>query len=215
MSLSVLVDQTVRWDGEGAKRKRVLVPPAPETLKTIRDLVAGVAGLTPDRGDQLIVETLPFELTLHPEAETGFSERIAPPATAARPLPRWLEVLRDPKIGGAAVGGAVLAVVAVLVFLVLRRRKGKARTSTPAALAAAEVGATLEEQMQAQFADQAKLEQRLEQEALSSIKLPKVTTKKTEVLVKQVKEAAKKDASVGAHVLRAWIGEQMPNKNSY
>ena len=215
MSLSVLVDQMVRWEGEGAKRKRLLVPPAPETLKTIRDLVAGVAGLTPDRGDQLIVETLPFELTLHPEAENSFPEQTAPPAKATRPLPRWLEPLRDPKVGGAAVGGVALAVVAVVVFLVIRRRKGNAAPSTPRALAEAKAGPTLEEQMQAQLADQAKLEQRLEQEALSSIKLPKVTTKKTEVLVKQVKEGAKKDPSVGAHVLRAWIGEQLPGKKPY
>ena len=40
-----------------------------------------------------------------------------------------------------------------------------------------------------------------------SIKLPKVTTKKTEVLIKQVKEAAKKDATIGTNILREWIGE--------
>ncbi len=41
MSLAVLVDQSVRWEGDGAAEHRVLVPPTPETLKTIRDLVAG------------------------------------------------------------------------------------------------------------------------------------------------------------------------------
>ena len=44
MSLAVLVDQSVRWEGEGAAQRRVLAPPAPETLKTIKDLVAGVTG---------------------------------------------------------------------------------------------------------------------------------------------------------------------------
>ena len=214
MSLAVLVDQTVRWEGEGAKRKRVLVPPAPETLKAIRDLVAGVTGFTPDRGDQLTVETLPFDLTLHPEAETAFPGPAAP-GSVAQPLPRWLEPLRDPKVGGAALGGAVLAIAGLLVWLALRGRKHRAQPSTTAALPEADTGPSLEQQMQAQLAEQAAIEHRLEQEALSSIKLPKVTTKKTEVLVKQVKEAAKKDASVGTHVLRAWIGEQMPSKKSY
>lgn len=81
ISLAVLVDQAVRWEGTGKQRKRVLVPPAPETLKAIRDLVAGVAGLTPDRGDQLTVEALPFESTLHPEGEedTGEPSTTAPP----------------------------------------------------------------------------------------------------------------------------------------
>jgi len=57
------------------------------------------------------------------------------------------------------------------------------------------------------MAEQADLEQKLEFEALNSIKLPKITTKKTEVLIKQVKEAAKKDATIGTHILREWIGE--------
>src|ERR1035437_2939404 len=67
MSLAVLVDQSVHWEGEGANKHRVLVPPAPETLKIIKDLVAGIAGLDVQRGDQLIVETLPFESSLNSE----------------------------------------------------------------------------------------------------------------------------------------------------
>src|ERR1019366_5383384 len=67
MSLAVLVDQSVHWEGEGANKHRVLVPPAPETLKIIKDLVAGIAGLDVKRGDQLIVETLPFESSLNSE----------------------------------------------------------------------------------------------------------------------------------------------------
>ena len=39
ISVSVLVDQKVRWQGSGAKAKRVIDPPAPEKLKTIKDLV--------------------------------------------------------------------------------------------------------------------------------------------------------------------------------
>jgi flagellar M-ring protein FliF len=64
LSVSVLVDQEVTWEKNGAAFKRVLVPPAPEKLKVIRDLVAGITGFSEERGDQLIIETLPFELTL-------------------------------------------------------------------------------------------------------------------------------------------------------
>ncbi|HVP47001.1 MAG TPA: flagellar basal-body MS-ring/collar protein FliF [Bryobacteraceae bacterium] len=213
LSLAVLVDQAVRWEGEGAKRRRVLVPPAPETLKAIHDLVAGVAGFTPDRGDQLIVETLPFETTLHPEPEIGPAAPPAPAASASQPLPRWLDALRTPKIGGAVAGGA--AVLAVAVFLVFRRRRHPASASTPAALESAEAEPTLEERVQAQLAEQARLEKQLEQEALSAIKLPKVTTKKADVLAKQIRETTKKDAAAGAHVLREWIGEQIPKKTPY
>ena len=62
ISLSVLVDNDLKWEGAGKKLKRVLVPPTAEKLKTIRDLVSGIAGLSTERGDLLVVETLPFEI---------------------------------------------------------------------------------------------------------------------------------------------------------
>jgi flagellar M-ring protein FliF len=214
LSLSVLVDQAVRWEGTGPKRKRILVPPAPETLKAIHDLVAGITGFTPDRGDQLIVEAMPFESTLYPETEAGLVAPPAPASTAARPLPPWLEALRNPKILGAVAGGALVLIVLV-VFLMRRGRGRGASASTPAALEGAEATPSIEERMQAQMDERARLEQRLEQEALSSIKLPKVTTKKADVLAKQIKENSKKDSAPGAHVLREWIGEQMQKKSAY
>jgi len=211
MSLAVLVDQAVRWEGTGSKRKRVLVPPSPETLKAIHGLVAGVTGFTPDRGDQLIVEAMPFESTLNPETETGPGPP-APPSPAARPIPEWITALRNPKIGGAVAGGAL---VLILAFVFLTRRGRGATASTSPALESAASMPTIEEQMQAQLAERARLEQKAEQEALSSIKLPKITTKKADVLVKQIKEISKNDAASGAHVLREWIGEQMQKKNAY
>ena len=42
----------------------MLVPPSPEKLKIIKDLVAGITGFNAERGDQLVIETLPFETTL-------------------------------------------------------------------------------------------------------------------------------------------------------
>ena len=88
MSLSVLVDQTVRWEGNGAARHRVLVPPAPETLKTIKDLVAAVTGFNAERGDQLIVESLPFESSLNAAAAASSLEARF---RAGGQSPAWLE----------------------------------------------------------------------------------------------------------------------------
>ena len=67
VSVSVLVDHLSRWEGQGAQRKRVVVAPSQEMMASIRQLVAGAAGIKPDRGDQLIVEALPFEATLNVE----------------------------------------------------------------------------------------------------------------------------------------------------
>src|SRR5581483_8919927 len=85
LSLAVLVDQAVQWQGDGAARHKVLVPPAPETLKTIRDLVAGVTGFSAERGDQLVVETLPFESSLNAEPPGGNPSAPAPAAKMPGP----------------------------------------------------------------------------------------------------------------------------------
>ena len=60
LSISVLIDQEVRWEGAGANAKRVLVPPTPERIKVIHDLAVAASGFKTERGDQLIVESLRF-----------------------------------------------------------------------------------------------------------------------------------------------------------
>ena len=57
-SLAVLVDNELTWQQEKTGFKRVLVPPTPEKLKVIHDLVAGITGFSSERGDQLLVEIL-------------------------------------------------------------------------------------------------------------------------------------------------------------
>jgi flagellar M-ring protein FliF len=49
LSIAVLLDQTVKWEGQGNQLKRILVPPAPEKLKTIQSVVATIVGLNPQR----------------------------------------------------------------------------------------------------------------------------------------------------------------------
>ena len=44
LSAALLLDQDVEWQGKGVARKRVPIPPAPERIKAIRDIVAGVLG---------------------------------------------------------------------------------------------------------------------------------------------------------------------------
>jgi flagellar M-ring protein FliF len=108
MSLSVLVGQDVRTEGEGKTKHRVYVPPSPETLQKIKDLIGGVTGFNMERGDQLIVETLPFESSL--ESEMAGSMQ-APKQTS--PDPQWMQFLtryRTPIIA-TIVGLCLLAIV--------------------------------------------------------------------------------------------------------
>ena len=80
LSLSVLVDHSLRWDGA----KRIVEAPSAEKLKVIHDLVAAATGLDPARGDQLVVNAFPFESTLNAEPTTAVN---AAPTAVASPLP--------------------------------------------------------------------------------------------------------------------------------
>ncbi|HEY3835914.1 MAG TPA: flagellar basal-body MS-ring/collar protein FliF, partial [Bryobacteraceae bacterium] len=169
ISVSILVDQNVRWQGVGAKARRILDPPSADKLKAIQDLIAGVVGVTPERGDQVLVETLPFEATLNTEPPAA----PAPPPTPPGKYPQWLTpYLQNPKMlmipGGVVLG--VLVVFAVLMVMIFRRKKktapATAETSPavaghaePAALPSPGVAAgAIKQQMQDKLAAQEALQ---------------------------------------------------------
>jgi flagellar M-ring protein FliF len=115
MSLSVLVGQRAHWEGAAKARRRVVVPPPPETLKTIRDLVAGVTGFNETRGDQLIVETLPFESTVDSDPAQFSSVSTAQPSTG----PPWLNfILKYQSVWMIAIG--LLVCFAALLRMALK-----------------------------------------------------------------------------------------------
>jgi flagellar M-ring protein FliF len=217
MSIAVLVDHSVRWEGAGAKLRRIVEPPSPEKLKAIQELVAAATGFVKERGDQLIVESLPFESTLATEPS-------APPAPAPPPSawpPDWLRKIApgvNPLILLAAGAGALLLVL-IIVVVFLWRRIGREKCGPPAmhpeldagpAAGGAEAGA-LEgagRQLEAKLHEQAAIKERMDVEALKALKLPTVTSKKTEILSKHLTEEAKKDPVSTAQVLRTWLNER-------
>ena len=206
VSVALLIDQDVRWDGTPPNLKRVLVPPPPEKLKSIRDLVAGVINFDQNRGDQLVVESLPFDATLRTAPPAVETARPAAPPAFRLPWPPDRKLLI---MGGAAAGILLLLVVAVAMLA--RKRRRAREPEIPAALAAgAAAGAaspepSLQERMEHKLADNAAARQQLEAEALLSIKAPAVSTKKTEVLGKHLRENIAKDPSAAALVLRGWM----------
>ena len=216
MSVSVLVDNTIRWEGVGPKAKRILEPPAPEKLKIIKDLVAGVVGLQAERGDQLIVESLPFESTLNQEA---------PPIATVAPVvpgiqyPGWLPpfLRRENGMLYLGAGGAtlILLVLAGLKALFSGRKKNSAlRASSDGpkeiqgASAEQAIPDSLKLQMEAKLAENEREKEQQQIEALQALQLPTVKTQKTEVLTKHLSAEAKKDPQAMAHVIRAWLSEQ-------
>jgi flagellar M-ring protein FliF len=207
LSASILVDYSVRWEGTGSRARRVVTPPSAGTLKTIRELVAAAIGFVPERGDQLVVEALPFEMAYGP----GPPESTTAPAQGnGLALPDWMLRYKQFTIGGA---------VALLLMLVLgagflrARRKSRAQAEVKNKALAAATQAALQpvneagKQLEARIAEQTALKERMDAEALNALKLPTVTTKKSEVLSKHIGEAAKKDPSVMVSVLRSWLEE--------
>jgi flagellar M-ring protein FliF len=214
MSLAVLVDQTVTWQNNGKGLDRVLVPPTPATLAIIHDLVAGVTGFSQERGDQLVIETLPFESTLQLEPPgapgTSVSARPGPPA--------GLQLNRKTLlIGGGAAAGAI--VLAFLFAMMLRRKRKEAPAvsgpgelaagDTPAARAAIAAGKA-EQELQNQLAERDALQQKSDAQVLSSLTLAPVITKKSEVLAKHLREKISKEPEVAAQILRTWVREEEP-----
>jgi flagellar M-ring protein FliF len=199
MWVALLVDSSVRYEGSGPKAKRIVEAPSADKLKAIHDLVAGVIGFNTERGDQLVVEALPFESTLNPE--------VLPPPVPPPPPPTWQEQFLKNKVFLIGVGvGAALLLSLLFLMLQATRKKPSGSVELPAELAAGAAPDQLKEHLEQRLAAQAAQRQQQETEALNSLKLPPVT-KKTEVLAKHITEQAKKDSAGMAHVLRAWMAE--------
>jgi flagellar M-ring protein FliF len=222
MSLAVLVDQDVSWEKDKSTFKRILVPPSPEKLKVIRDLVAGITGYSQERGDQLVIETLPFESTL--QLEPPVVAVPAPPARPGSPLP-GLPVSLDRKTLLIATGvAAALIVLSTGLFVMRRKRRNKqaaavevtSRPTLPAAATAPGAAPSTElltpgqiqEQIESQLAERDALQAKMDAQALSSLKLAPVITKKAEVLARHLREKIAKEPDISVQILRSWIREE-------
>jgi flagellar M-ring protein FliF len=212
MSLAILVDQDLTWEPDKTGFKRVLSPPSPEKLKTIRDLVAGITGLNTERGDQLIVETLPFESTL--AIDPPEKAKPAGPSKPQSPL-KWPPDGKTLIMGGGAA--IVLIVLGFVAAMLLRGGKRKVSASADRALPApAEAGqsaiesakGSLEKQLESKLAERDAMQKQLEAQALNALNITPVITKTAEVLAKHLREKIKTEPEVSAQVLRTWINDK-------
>ena len=203
LSVSVLIDDEVHWEGTGANAKRVLVPPSPERMKVIHDLVAATAGFNMERGDQLFVEALPFESTLNLDPPVT-----ALPAPGTNPKQRSpIEQLKaDPKLL-AISGAAVVALLAGCGFLFARMKKSSAARAAQVQIAQAlpEASATgnTQELSRAATASQ----DTWAPSSSSSNKVSILAPAPLEALTTQLREIAQKDSEICAGVLRGWLKE--------
>jgi flagellar M-ring protein FliF len=213
LSVAVLLDQAIRWEGAGSSARRILTPPTAETMKSVHDLVAAAVGFVQDRGDQITIEALPFENTLsQPPPDSPVSSN---PQRNVAPKP--FDWKHQPLLLPIAAGVVVLILVAAAIIIMLVNRKKKKKLADvehthalpgqhpPHSL---EAGPNMEDQIHLQMAERDALQQQADNAALASIKVPPVKTKKAEVLVKQLRENAKKDPNPSLHVLQTWLHDR-------
>jgi flagellar M-ring protein FliF len=221
LSVSVLLDNDVHWEGTGKKAKKTIVPPPPERIKVIRDLISAAVGLTPERGDQLIVESLPFEGTqnsdLVPSGGDATESNVNGFLINTDIL---MKMLKQPKIL-IGVGVAALLIVVLFVFALARlfkrpKRPRQIMVDVPRAIdgapQAAEGGdhalpANQPSAVERQLQEHEAAEQKLLVEAQAKLKLPPPTSGKIEALVGHIRENVKKDPVMMANVLRSWVEE--------
>ena len=189
ISAAILLDQEVRWEGKGKNRKRVLVPAAPERIKAINDVIAGVIGLDTQRGDRLVIESLPFEQQMaDPDGQPAGKE-------IGAPQNQLQELMKDRRV---LIGApATLTVLLVAAFLLMRRRKAAA-VAVRKSLAEAE-------KMKAKN-DAAAAIAAAEDDSNDQLSLPPVP-KRLEQLRASVRETVRKDPLLAADVLRTWMEE--------
>jgi len=210
LSVALLLDQSVRWEGTGKAMRKVVTPPAAEAMKTVRDVVSAVVGFNQERGDVITVESLPFAETVNqsaPEPLETAPQKSAPPV-------KWDDWKHQPLL--IPIAGAVGVVLLLLIgFMVMRSRKksfaGGAQMvkqlpggSANGALASPSVA----DQIEAQLAQRELEQQNSDMVALASIQMPIVKTKKAEVLAKQLREGAQKDPAPAGQILQSWIHER-------
>ena len=196
MSIAVLVDHDVKLTKVGAAMQRSVEPPSPEKLKVIRDLVTAAVGLNADRGDQLIVESLPFDSTVNFEppgaAPSGPAAPKGPPQT-------WLERLKDPQTLMVAGGAVVLLLlVGFLALRLLKRGPPEASVGGPPELPpGAEERAMAGTGQTRQF----------ENGAAAYGELPPAS-KRPDDVAGRLRDAVKSDPMASAQVLRGWLSEE-------
>ena len=196
LSVSVLLDQDVHWEGTGSSMKRVLMAPTPERIKVIHDLVAAAAGLDTQRGDQLIVESLPFESTMNLEPP-GSNE----PAPRPKPLTALEQLKSDPKMMFGLIAAALVVLLAVIFGIrSMMRKTAPVQAYVQHALPPAE-GA-------ADRAESSGESDTWSPSSLTASKNPAIAASKVEALTTQLRVSAQKDVQLSAGVLRGWIREE-------
>lgn len=223
VSVAVLLDQGLHWEGSGPSAKRVLDPPSADRLNVVKDVVSGVIGFQQERGDQVLVETLPFDATLAlPAPEAPVKTPLRQTQTPWGRRDELVLRLKSLPLIWLIAGGCLLltALVALVpIYRALFKNKdrkahavlsGSAQLPAGAASAAQlppQSGGGFESKALAQLAENRQLQEQAQNDALQSMKLLP-STRKSEVYRKFILDEAKKDPARVAQLVRSWLNAE-------
>ncbi len=199
LSIAVLVDQGARWEGQGKQMHRVVIPPDPEKLKAIQSLVSTLVGLTPERGDQITVEALPFDTSLNVELPSAAAPAAPPKTDDAFSLE---SLKKKPALLWGSVGGAALLLLLVGFVVVRGMKRGRAaepQAALPQPVAPSAVPASLPAAGSSEAALAA---------AIDRARVPALMPSRTEVLLTQLQEGGRNNPEAWAGILRGWLSEE-------
>jgi flagellar M-ring protein FliF len=197
VTVAVLLDQEMKWEKKGASYSRTFIAPLPEKITVIKNLVTNIAGINAARGDQVTVETLPFDGSIREDRPDAPSAHGSLPAGQDK-APWYLK--KDPKIiAGAAAGGVLI--IGAGIWLVTRGRRQRVNvTETVAALNPA-----APQQLAAEVLPGAEDAAAAEQKLIDSLKAPMLSATKGEALTKYLRQEVRKDPAAATQLLRTWL----------
>ncbi|MBS1834474.1 MAG: flagellar M-ring protein FliF [Acidobacteria bacterium] len=216
LSIAVVLDHQLRWEVEKGKAKKVLTPISAEQMNSIRDLISGIAGIDAKRGDSVVVQTLPFDLTLAAEPPPGLVPAApAPSATPAKDV-LWMGLTKDKLIAIGGAAGVLLLLASGGGFWFYKRRKRKIAVATAAALGEGEGSKQLQSGSAGDPSgtepesdeEAALIEARQSKEILGGLRLPVHTSKKAQVLTKHIAQESKSHSDSMAQIVRTWLNEE-------
>ena len=209
ISAAVLVDYVLEREGEGEQQTRKLQPRPADRMEAIRELVAAAIGLDPSRGDQLIVQTMPFEMTLQVQ-----NQDLELPAPGAAPSAgqQILDRLRQDPLLMVAAGAAVFLLVGAVVWMMRRSRKKsvvEVRKGQPALPAAAASGNGPGELADREGAARvAKPHVAGDLASPRAMQVPQLLSPRHDMLVREVQDIVNKDTELSAGIIHGWLVEE-------
>ena len=201
----MLLDHASRWENQNGRMERILTPPTPESVRAIRELVAAAVGLVPSRGDQLVIESLPFESTL-----TSLPPAVRQPAPVTSTPPSgptggFALPVTDWRLW-AAVAMATLFIAGAAVYA-WKRRRSKKRIAAQLQQRPTIAGQPSQAGIEGGEAPALAVGETYATRALAQAQDKVTQTARIETLVEELRKSIDEDPALAASVLRSWIEE--------